>query len=226
MSAADEAKDRELVRELSARAHARGDDRGWFEELYVRSGGDPRVIPWADLAPNPHLEAWLGGEPRPRPGARALVVACGLGDDAERLAAAGYAVTAFDLAPSAIAWCRRRFPASPVRYAVADLLTPPAAWTGAFDLVFEANTLQVLFAPHRDQALLRLADFLAPGGRLLVVARAREDDEPLGELPWPLRRRDLDPLAARLETLAFEVRVDAADPTIRRLCALYRRPGG
>lgn len=43
-------------------------------------------------------------------GLSAVVVGCGLGDDAEALAAAGFAVTAFDVSGSAIAWAKERFP--------------------------------------------------------------------------------------------------------------------
>ena len=56
------------------------------------------------------------------------MVACGLGDDAEALAAAGWRVTAFDISPAAIAWCRERFPASPVDYQVQDLSAVPSSW--------------------------------------------------------------------------------------------------
>ena len=34
-----------------------------FEEIYVRASQDFSAIPWAALAPNPALVAWLGQQP-------------------------------------------------------------------------------------------------------------------------------------------------------------------
>ena len=74
---------------------------------------------------------------------KALIVGCGLGDDAEELVARGFDTTAFDIAATAIEWCVSRFPRSKVRYVVADLFHPPPSWSRAFALVVESNTLQV-----------------------------------------------------------------------------------
>jgi 2-polyprenyl-3-methyl-5-hydroxy-6-metoxy-1,4-benzoquinol methylase len=101
-------------------------------------------VPWAAPAPSPHLLDWLDGGFVELSGRKVLVIGCGLGDDAEAVATRGAMVTAFDIAPSAIAAARRRFPASLVCYEVADLLQPPAAWHGEFDLIVEIGTLQVL----------------------------------------------------------------------------------
>lgn len=218
-------KRRELVQRLSAEAHARGDTYGWFERLYRGSGGDTSLIPWADLEPNPLMTGWLAEAGAPPAGATALVVGCGLGDDAEHLAVMGFTTTAFDVAPSSVAWCRRRFPAGRVRYEAADLLDPPAQWTGAFDLVVEANTLQVLTRPLQERAMANLASFLAPGGTLLVIARLRDEGEPLGDLPWPLRVSDLAPLDARLSRERFDDLLDRREPPVRRMRVVYRRRG-
>jgi len=98
-------------------------------------------------------------------------------DDAEELARRGLDVTAFDIAPTAIQWCRRRFPQSRVHYQVADLLNPPLEWTGAFDLVLESYTLQVLPPTLRGRAMQSLAGCLAERGRLLLICRGREPQE-------------------------------------------------
>lgn len=50
---------------------------------------------------------WVTAHPTPSP-ARAVVIGCGLGDDAEYLASMGYEVTAFDISPTAIAMCHTR----------------------------------------------------------------------------------------------------------------------
>jgi SAM-dependent methyltransferase len=215
---------RDEMRRLAGEAIARGDAVGWFEELYRRAGADWARVPWADLVANPLLEEWLAGPDASGAGGRALVVGCGYGDDAERLAAAGFAVTAFDVAPSAIEACRARFPGSRVQYVVADALAPPPAWRGAFDLVFESYTLQVLPPGARAPLLAGLAAAVAPGGRLLVLCRGREREEPEGELPWSLARAELDAVRGHgLEPVRFEDLLDGETPPVRRFRALYRR---
>lgn len=212
------------ARRLAAEAIAAGDSVGWFEPLYAGAGDDPAAIQWADLAPNPHLLAWLESADRPGDGATALVVGCGLGDDAEELARRGFVATAFDVAPTAVAWCRRRFPDSPVDYRVADLLAPPAKWAGAFDLVVEVYTLQVLPPAPRRRAVAALAGLVAPGGRLLVVARGRGPADDPGAMPWPLTRDDLAGIAAAgLREASFADFFDAETPPVRRFVAEYRR---
>jgi SAM-dependent methyltransferase len=157
-------------------------------------------------------------------GCRALEVGCGLGDDAEDLARRGFAVTAFDVSATAIDWCRRRFPGSPVEYVVADLLNPPAEWARAFDFVQESYTLQVLPPDVREVAIRRVARFVAPGGSLLVVARGREPSDPPGTMPWPLVHDELGGFGrAGLEELSFEDFSDDETPPVRRFRAVYRR---
>ncbi len=121
----------------------RGDHVGWFEELYAAAESGSAVVPWADLHVNPQLSSWnLLDTARI---SSALVVGCGLGDDAEWLAAQGFAVTAFDISATAIVACRRRFPHSSVDYVQTSLLSPPAEWIAdPFDLVVESYTIQVL----------------------------------------------------------------------------------
>src|SRR4051812_38749409 len=111
--------DRDFVRSLAREHLSRDDATGWFDRLYQHAAGDADVIPWADMSPNPHLIAWLEREKVRGDGQRALVVGCGLGDDAEELSARGFAVTAFDIAPTAIEWCRKRFRNSNLNYMVA-----------------------------------------------------------------------------------------------------------
>jgi SAM-dependent methyltransferase len=217
-----EAAKRAGARALAAAALQRGDPTGWFEGLYAGAGGSGDV-PWADLVPNPSMVQWLDREGVTGDGRRALKVGAGLGDDAEELARRGYVVTAFDIAPSAVAWARKRFRASKVDYVVADALAPPAEWAGAFDLVLESYTLQVLPPELRAPAANAIAATLAPGGTLLAIARGREEDEDRGAMPWPLTPAELERVFAGLELVAFEDFLDDEDPPVRRLRAHYRR---
>jgi len=180
---------RRLARRLAADSIARGDDTGWFETLYAAAEQGTTTVPWADFAPYPRLVSALSGFSGP---GRALVVGCGLGDDAEHVASLGFATVAFDVSPTAIAAARRRFLRSRVEYVAADLLSPPRSWTGSFDLVVEVFTLQVLTGAARRNAIARVAQLVAPGGRLLVIARAREEHETPGEMPWPLTRAEIE----------------------------------
>ena len=181
--------DRRYTRRLAADSIARGEPTGWFETLYAAAEQGTTTVPWADFAPNPRVVSALAGLPG---GGRVLVVGCGLGDDAEHVASLGFTTVAFDVSPTAIAAARRRFPRSTVEYLTADLLSPPRAWAGAFDLVVEVFTLQVLTGAARRTAFARLARLVAPGGRLLVIGGARDQHEDPGELPWPLTRAEIE----------------------------------
>ena len=194
-----------------ADAGASGSGEPGFDEIYARAGSDLNAIPWAALAPQPALVAWLDrqdqyrppgqdrhsppgrhGQPDPQaPERTALIVACGLGDDAEEVSRRGYLVTAFDLVPAAIGHCRERFPGSAVSYQVADLFRLPGGWSRAFDLVVEIRTLQSLPLAQRADAATIIAGTVRPGGRLFVHGLGREDGDPPGSRPWPLSRREL-----------------------------------
>ena len=98
----------------------------------------------------------------------------------------------FDVSPTAVAGARRRFPHSTVEYVTADLLSPPPSWTAAFKLVVEVYTLQVLTGAARRTAFARTAQMVAPSGRLLVIAGARDEDDDPGPMPWPLTRAEIE----------------------------------
>jgi SAM-dependent methyltransferase len=213
---------RDTARKLAATYQAKGNHLGWFEPLYQSASGQTGAIPWADLKPNHNLTDWLDASPI-APGARALVVGCGLGDDAEELGRRGSNVTAFDIAPTAIEWCRKRFPDSKVNYEVGDVLTLPEEWRSSFDLIVEIYTLQVLPAELRSAAMRGLAGALARAGKLLIVCRGREPEDPKGSMPWPLTRAEFDPLRALLAERSFEDYLDGENEPVRRFRVVYQR---
>lgn len=192
---------RARARELATEFIERGDPLGWFDALYKESGGDTEKIPWADMEPNRFFKAWAEETGLMGGGRSALVVGCGLGDDAKYLHDLGFKVTTFDISPTAIEWAKKVYGDTDIQFETADLFQVPDSWKatndgdthagGGFDFVLEIYTIQPLPIEMRPQTIDAVASFVAPAGTLVVVCRGREDDDEVGEVPWPLSRRDL-----------------------------------
>lgn len=211
----------EKTRRLAAEAGQ--DPIGWFERLYAAAEDGDAVVPWDRGEPHPLLPPWTEERALAGDGRSALVVGCGFGADAEHVAGLGFATTAFDISETAVRAARRRFPDSSVEYLTADLLDPPAGWRGAFDLVLESLTVQSLPDPPRREAIGRVGEMVAPGGTLIVIASARDEQAPDEGPPWPLTRAEIDAFAAGgLEPVRVEDIRDAQAP--RRWRAEFRRP--
>jgi SAM-dependent methyltransferase len=217
---------RARARELADKFAEGGDPTGWFDELYKEAAGDNEKIPWADLEPNRFFKAWAEKSGLRGDGSRALVVGCGLGDDAVYLDDVGFDVTAFDISSTAIEWARRLHKDRDIKFEVMDLFEPFRGWLGAFDFVLEVYTIQPLPLEMRERVMDSIAAFVAPGGELVVVTRGREDDEEVLKVPWPVSRGEL----ARFEENGlvqthFEVMPDDTDDEpADRFVVVYRRP--
>lgn len=216
---------RERTKEIQAEFAEKGDALGWFDALYKEANGDNERIPWADLEPNKYLRIWaeqtnLRGNNR-----TALVVGCGLGDDAKFLHDLGFRVTAFDISPTAIEWARKLHSESDIKFVAADLFDPPKEWFQAFEFVLEVYTIQPLPLEMRSQVIDAIANFVEFNGKLIVVTRGREDDEIPNELPWALSKKDL----SRFETNGFvqnnltQMTGDENPPIIRIVVEYTRR---
>jgi 2-polyprenyl-3-methyl-5-hydroxy-6-metoxy-1,4-benzoquinol methylase len=185
-----------------------GGHRDFFESRYRSAQRDADTIPWASLAPSRFVVDQA--KAIAAHGRDAVVVGCGLGDDAEHLASLGWTVTAFDVSPSAIAWCRERFEQSTVDYVVADLFAPDPEWLGRFSLVVEVATIQSLAPEHRRRTIAAIAALVAPGGTLLVSAIGRRMGDHGSGPPWPVKRDELRWFESLgLDEVSFESRPSA-----------------
>jgi SAM-dependent methyltransferase len=186
---------------LAGPSLAAGDATGWFDRLYQEAAEGRAIVPWDRPSPSSGLDS--AGLPA-GDGKRALVVGCGLGRDAEFVAGLGYATTAFDISPTAVRDARARHPGTAVAYEVADLLSPPASWSSAWDLVVESNTVQALPRALRPEAIASVTSFLAPGGTLVVLAAALDSPSDQGP-PWPLTPDEISAFAgAAIRVVAIE----------------------
>ncbi|MEM9927002.1 MAG: class I SAM-dependent methyltransferase [Cyanobacteria bacterium P01_D01_bin.50] len=141
----------------------------WFDNIYIKAQGDSNQVPWANMTASAYLKDWLNQNTEFEKNLKALVVGCGLGDDAEALAEKGFKVTAFDISPTAIDWCKQRFPNSSVNYVVADLFDVNPEWQRNFDFVFEARTIQSLPLTVRSRSACRR--LIASNGSCCSISR-------------------------------------------------------
>lgn len=202
-----------------------------FDALYHTASGDSSCVPWHRPGCHASLLEWLNSDAHHlvRPGARAVVVGCGLGDDVAELADRGYDAMGFDIAPLGVDWARRRFPDHADRFIVADLLNTPPRLRARFDLVTEAFTIQSMTPDLRPRAVEGLCALARPHGVVFVIARACDDPAEVLQCecaPYPLCPRELTDLMSRhaFAPLADIVEFNDPDnPTDRCLRGVFRR---
>lgn len=218
------ADEQRTAREIVQEHLERGDCVGWFEPFYALAEGNSAAIPWAASGPRRDLVQWAQESHAAGNGQSALVIGCGLGDDAEFLAELGYRVTAFDVSPTAIDWCKDRFPETAVDYQVADMFTPPTNWLGGFDLVVEDYIVQALPPEMRVASVQAVAAFPAPAGLLLAIGRGIDDIALRSGPPWPLTQEELALFEqAGLLRGRFHREIDPADSIRFRYRAEFQR---
>ena len=106
----------------------------WFDAHYREAANALEAVALARGEANPLLREYLErGETKP---SKAIVIGCGLGDDAQALHEAGFEVTAIDFSPEAIKWAKARFGENAIDFRVADLFDLPQELLGRFDFVF------------------------------------------------------------------------------------------
>ena len=216
---------REKMEELAQGYIEKGDFYGWFDAIYRETENDSEQIPWVDMEPNKFLVEWNKTADLQGSGEKALVVGCGLGDDALFLDEKGFNVTAFDVSEKAIEIARKIHADTDIEFVAADLFDPPEEWRKAFDLVLEVYTIQALPLDLRKRAIDAIGSFVAEGGRLIVVQRLRADDEEPEDLPWPLSRKELKRFEENGLTLEKfnEYESFQEDDPVKRFVAEYKR---
>jgi len=182
---------RENAKKIASSFLEAGDATGWFEALYSEADGNHEHIPWADLEPNRFLVEWAESVDLKGNGRTALVVGCGLGDDAKFLDELGFRVTAFDVSEKAIEWAKRIHSDTEIEFLASDLFAPRDELKKKFDFVLEVYTIQALPQNLREKTIDAISEFVVENGELIVVQRFRENEEEAEGLPWALSPNDL-----------------------------------
>jgi len=153
---------------------------------------------------------------------RALVIGCGLGDDAHALCEAGYEVLAIDISQSALEIAKERSKALAILFEKQDIFDMPQKYEGYFDFVYEALTIQSLPVKFREKMIEAVAKTVAPNGKLLVVAHKKEHE--FEGPPWPLTQEQIDLFKGHaLSELSFEIHTEESSVSNKRFCALYEK---
>jgi SAM-dependent methyltransferase len=134
---------------------------GWEQRYLAGRTG------WDRGEPNPALIDWVNSKVMTPQ--RFLVPGCGRGYEVELLAERGHAVTAVDIAPSAIKELRSRLAARGLRADV--FLENLFEWNPdrQFTAIFEQTCLCALPPRQWGEYVSRLKRWLAPGGILLAL---------------------------------------------------------
>lgn len=197
------------------------DSLDWFEELYASANGDEYWIPWSNGEPHHFLTEWASTI---KSRGRALVVGCGLGEDAAYLSRKGWNVTAFDISPSAIQWAKKIYSSENIDWQVADLLSLPEEWIGLFDLVVEVHILQAIPESIRILAAPNMAPLLALSGQLVCIGRLNEKEEEYEGPPWPLSRNFIDSIGVDMKNVDFiKKQLLNDDPDVIRYRSVWER---
>ena len=156
-----------------------------FFRQRLESGND---LDWEGLWTEPFLV------PLQEAGVRTILeLGCGTGNDAARLAAAGYSVTAIDLSGEAVDQARARYGAM-ARFAVADMTQRLPFPGGSFDAVM-SNVAVHMFPDGVTRAVFaEVGRVVRPGGLFLFHVNALED-RPLRARSLPARELEPDYVA-------------------------------
>jgi cyclopropane fatty-acyl-phospholipid synthase-like methyltransferase len=147
----------------------------------VQQGYDQVALDYARLegeAEWPRMR-WLGELlDRLEPGSSVLDLGCGSGDPADVRVAEKHRVTGVDISQTQLDLARQNVPTGHFLRGDAASVEFPA---GAFDAVISFYTLEHIPREEHRTLLMRIHDWLRPGGLLLISTEAGEYDDLMGE---------------------------------------------
>jgi len=200
------------------------EEKNFFESIYENANHeDLAAIPWATLAPNVYLEKHLSlhGTVSDK---KALVIGCGLGDDALILEKHGYEVEAIDISPSAIALAKNRHPESTVDFHIGDIYAMPESSIGKYDFVYEGLTIQSLPPSDREKLVKIIVSLVTKGGELFVYANTQDDEDSYVGPPWPLYDNEFTLFEKEGLKEVHAQKKDVDEPVARyERCVLYTK---
>lgn len=125
-------------------------------------------MPWEKGAASPGLVDFLKAHPD-LPRGTVLVPGCGTGHDAREWAKHSFAVTGFDLAPSAIRLSRERTAEAGLNatFTLGNFLEDAPSFQ--FDWIFEHTLFCAINLTQRDDYVQAVLRWLKPGGQYLAV---------------------------------------------------------
>lgn len=133
-------------------------------------------MPWEKGEPSPGLVDFLAARPQ-LPRTTVLVPGCGTGHDVRAWAKAGFKVTGYDIAPSAIQLSeeKTREGGLNAQFVTGDFLSdePPQL----FDWIFEHTLFCAIDPQRRDDYVKAAVRWLKPGGHYLAVNYLIPDKE-------------------------------------------------
>lgn len=122
--------------------------------------------PWDKGEPSPAIRQYL--ERHPVKG-RALVPGCGRGHEVALAVEHGLEAIGLDIAPTATAEARARYPHLAERFLTGNLFDPPVELRGVFDVVLEHTCMSALPPDLRADYRRGIDLTLRPGGLLIGV---------------------------------------------------------
>jgi SAM-dependent methyltransferase len=149
----------------------------FWDRFFRRRRESGNDLDWEGLWTKPFLA------PLREAGVRTILeLGCGTGNDAARLADAGYSVTAIDLSGEAVGQARARY-GSRAKFVVADLTERLPFPGGSFDAVMSNVAIHMFPDPVTRAVFAEVGRLVRPAGLFLFHVNALEDR--------PLRARSL-----------------------------------